>query len=131
MDLTRYDVRAAADKGASLRLRCPATNAPLGTDDAYPVIHMLGRDATAVREARKEAMRELQDGKIDEGELGLRVLIAATRAWGNIELDGKTLDCTEVNIRRLYTDPRTEWVVEQIGPFVMSRRNIAGNFATA
>lgn len=131
MDLTRYDVRAAADKGADLRLRCPATNVPLGPDEAPPTISLLGRDATAVREARKQAARELQDGKIDEAEMGIRVLIAATRAWANIELDGKALDCTEANIRRLYTDPRTEWVVEQVGPFVMSRRNIAGNFATA
>lgn len=130
MDLTRYDVKSAAEKGADLHLKNPFDNEPLMDGDKPVTITVLGRDAKAVQDARKEAEKRHAKGDIDETERGLLPLVASVVGWSGIEFDGKALDCTPENVRKVLTDPRTDWIAEQIIPFTLSRRNYSGNIAS-
>ena len=64
---------------------------------------------------------------IDEHERGLELLSIVVKDWSGIELDSEPLECTKANARKLFADPRTEWIGEQVGPFALSRRNFAQN----
>lgn len=128
MDLARFDVKSAAQEGADLHLKNPFTSEPL-MDDGKPVcIRVLGRDAATVQDARKEADRLLAEGKIDEEERGRMAVIASVVGWSEaLGLDGGALPYSPENTRKLLTDPRTDWIGEQIIPFVLARRNFARN----
>jgi len=131
VDLTQFDMKSAAAEGADLHLRHPATGEPIFEDakKTKPLsVRLLGRDAAAVQDALTEANRLHADGKIDEQERGMRVLIASTVGWSaGMEFDGKKLAFTPENARKLFTDPRTDWIAEQAIPFSLSRRNFAQN----
>lgn len=129
MDLKRFDVASAASAGADLHLKHPSTQEPI-LDNGQPVtIRLIGRDAPAVREAARAADRAVTAGEIDSDERLTRVLMAATVGWSGIEVEGDET-FTPDNVRKIYTMPETDWVLEQVSPFFLNRANFARNMPT-
>ena len=123
MDLTKLDVKAAAEKGAVLTLTHPSTGAELEA-----TVTVIGRDSPSVKAVMETVERRKASGsKITKEQEGIELLCAVVKGWTGIEFDGKELEYNAENVRKLITDPRTEWISEQIGPFVLSRRNFAQN----
>lgn len=131
MDLGKLDVKAASEKGAVLHLKHPMTGEKLFDGDEPVTITVIGRDSPAVSAVMKDLDRRKSKGEdIDEHERGLELLAAVVKDWSGIELDGEPLECNKANARKLFADPRTEWIGEQVGPFALSRRNFAQNLPT-
>lgn len=127
MDLAKLDVTSAANAGATLTLRHPATG-----DDMETTITLAGRDSATWKEAeRKYADRRLaqmqRNGKMgnittaEVEERGLKLLAAVTLDWTGVELDGKPVACTKENAEHIYA--RFAWIAEQVDGFVGDRSN--------
>lgn len=130
MDLAKFDVRAAANKGAFLHLRDPFTEEPMYCSDKKTPfgLNVLGRDADALQQVVSDSRKELADGKIDHEELGIRTTVAAIVGWSDeMELDGKPFPYSPENARILIQDRRTDWIAEQLVPFYARRRNFVKN----
>lgn len=125
-DLSSRDTKLAAEQGVVVELEDPFdSGTPLLDDEGKPyTITILGSDAGPVRlKARKqldqylEAVRKNKnpgDAEKNEKELVDR-LAAATIAWHMPPLDGAQLpEPTEHIARKLYSDPRFPWIVEQL-----------------
>jgi len=124
MDLTQLDVKAASEKGAVLTIKHPMTGEPL----EGVTITVIGRDSPSVRAAMLEIERRKAKGEtIDRDEEGLELLSSVVKGWEGIEFEGQPLEFSKANARKLFSDPRTEWIGEQVGPFALSRRNFAKN----
>lgn len=130
MDLTRFDVKSASTAGADLHLVNPMTGEKIGTDEAPVSIRVIGRDSPVVRDTMSGIERRKTRGEnIDREEEGLELLCAVVVGWEGIEFDGKPLEFSKENARKIFSDPRTEWVGEQVGPFALSRRNFVRNLS--
>lgn len=131
MDLTRLDVKAASEKGAVLHLKHPMTGEKLFDGDDPVTITVIGRDSPSVRAAMTDIERRKAKGEdISREDEGLELLSVVTTGWTGIDFDGKALEFSKANARKIYADPRTEWIGEQVGPFALSRRNFAQNLQT-
>lgn len=128
MGLASLSPTKAAEKGADLHLRHPATGELLfekvrGTD--VPVtVRLLGRDSKAVKDATKAAEKRRAKGAMTEAD-AVDIMAAAITGWSEglcVKKPGD-LPYSPENARALLTNPDTEWVAEQIGPFSMSRRS--------
>lgn len=74
-----------------------------------------------------EREQAIYDEMIDEA--GLNLLIGATIAWGSdgngnqIRMKGELLDCTPENVRKLYTDTKTQWIRKQVDLYLGNDAN--------
>ncbi|MEO1108260.1 MAG: hypothetical protein AAFX90_10090 [Pseudomonadota bacterium] len=130
MDLSNFDVRSAADEGADLHLKHPATGEPLFAKDGKTpfTIRVLGRDAEVVQKAVQTSNEQRAKGEIDETDAARMVLASTVAGWHEeMMLDGKPLRYSPKNAAVLLSDPRSDWIEEQIAPFSLSRRNFAQN----
>lgn len=128
MDLTALDVKAASEKGAVLHLKHPMTGEKLFDGDEPVTVTVIGRDSPSVRSAMLDIERRKAKGEdITKEDEGLELLAVVTLGWSGIEFDGKALEYSKSNARKLYSDPRTDWIGEQVGPFALNRRNFAHN----
>lgn len=133
MDLSHYDVKSASAKGADLHLKHPMTGELLFDDEKEPLfVRVIGRDSPVVKAAMDDVKKRRARGEeISSEDEGILYLCAVTVGWSeNIELDGERLEYTEKNARKIYSDPRTEWIGEQVGPFALARRNFAKNLSS-
>jgi len=132
VDLSTLDTVSAAEEGAVMELRHPATGAVLNQDDGSPVtITLAGSDSERYRKAeRSNQNRRLKNSAGRRGltvtseELendNLEVLAAATVAWAGIVLHGESLDCTVANARKVFKE--IPWAREQAEQFVAERAN--------
>lgn len=129
MDLIKLSPRKAADGGAVLHLKDPATGEEL-FDGGKPVtITVKGADSEAVQEARRDVERRRVSGEeISEAEAGAEFLAAVTMDWQGIGLGStKSLKCNKENAKRLFLHPDAEWICGQVGPFSRDRRNFVKN----
>jgi hypothetical protein len=124
-DLSTLDTKTAAENGIVVELENPfEPEKPFVDDDGVPYsITILGSDAGKVRnKSRKQlsrfltAMRKNKDADAEEGEQeNIDRLATATLEWHLPALDGETLPApTEHSARKLYSDPRFPWIVEQL-----------------
>jgi hypothetical protein len=124
-DLNTLDTKTAAEQGIVVELENPLTpEKPFVDDDGAPYsITILGGDAGKVRQKdRKQlnriltAIRKNKDADAEAGEQdNIDRLAAATLAWHLPALDGETLPApTEHSARKLYSDPRFPWIIEQL-----------------
>ena len=128
MDLSQFDVKAASEKGAVLHLKHPMTGEKLFDGGTAVTITVIGRDSPSVQAVMKEIERRKAKGEdIDRHEEGLELLCCVVKEWSGIEFEGQPMECNKANARKLFNDPRTEWIGEQVGPFALSRRNFAQN----
>jgi len=129
MDLSKFDVSAAASAGADLHLKHPATGEELFCDDGSPfAIRVLGHDAESVQEAFRAIREKRAKGDLTEDQAAQRMVAHTIVGWpDDLTLDGEPLPYSPQNAMRLVTDKRTSWIAEQITPFALRRRNFAKN----
>ena len=130
MGLASLSPVRAANAGADLHLKHPATGEPLFETvkgkQVPATILLYGRDSAAVKEATKLVEQRRAKGEdITPEDAGILILTAAIGGWSAAIGISKAGDIpfTPENARILLTNPDTAWVAEQIGPFSMSRRN--------
>ncbi|WP_347837719.1 hypothetical protein [uncultured Planktomarina sp.] len=144
MDLSKFDVKTAAKKGAELHLRNPFNNellfeevAPENEGDEptkRPVtITLMGRDSPVLLEKTKEIERRRVKGEeISDAEASTELLATGIVAWQGIALPGTSEDaeCNFENAVKILTNEATSWVQEQASIFASVRRNFIGNVPT-
>ena len=146
MDLgsKRFDVRAAAEKGAWLQLLHPATDEELGVAEGRPCrIEILGADSSSYEEAvaRSVALKAKEQAptaakkrvvtaeKVLESaernnEFVSEELAAITLGWEHIEWNGEPLEFNHENAVMLYMEHK--WIREQTAAFFSDRTNYLG-----
>ena len=126
MDLSKLNMTEHADKGAEMQVMHPSTGEPL---DGV-TITLLGDDSTVQRlrlaELRQKALAKKGNfNKIfdmtEEHSLNLR--ISKTIAWKGVLWEGKELDCTPENVRKIYSNDGFRWLVDQVDRFTKERSN--------
>jgi len=124
-DLNTLDTKTAAEEGLVVELENPfEPEKPFVDDDGVPYsITILGGDAGKVRTKEKKQLNRIltaiRKGKDSDAEAGeqdnIDKLAAATLAWHLPTLDGETFPPpTEHLARKLYSDPRFPWIIEQL-----------------
>lgn len=129
MDLSTLDTMAAASEGAVMEVRHPVTGMPLKSEGGEPItLTLLGYDSKQFQEyGRLEINRRLNGGapKVQTAEGyendKIEALSVCVKAWANIMLDGKVLDCSPANAKAVLA--RFPWIREQVDVFVGSRAN--------
>lgn len=126
LDLKDLNVAAAASRGAFIELEHPVTGEPLVDAEGTPYgVDVLGEDSPEVRKVeRKQADRraeKLRRGNIDASlkqdaleQDRIERLTVATRGWYLPPLDGETLACTPVNVKRVYGSEDLAWIADQV-----------------
>ena len=129
LDLSSLDTLSAANEGAVLPLRHPASDLPLLDSAGNEItLTLAGSDSDAYRQATREAAnRRLAVARrtpmtADETDVELlEILVRCTLSWRGVVMDGETLDCTPANARRLFA--RLPWIREQAEAFIADRAN--------
>lgn len=135
-DLSALDSTTAANEGAVLHLRHPATGRPLEDAEGNPItITLAGSDSDAYRKAQRQITnRRLAETKRRGGlkltseeleEEALDILAVCTLAWSGIVVEGEALACTAANARKVYQ--RFSWIKEQADEFIGDRSAFLGN----
>lgn len=137
MDLSSLDSTVAAEEGAELQLRSPVDDSILRDEKTKdPVtITLFGTDSkeymkvTHSIQNRRLGKRLGKGGRAkltaEEFEVeALELLVASTKAWKHIVVDGQELDCSEKNVRMVYQ--RFPWIREQVDEFIADRSNFLG-----
>lgn len=126
-DLSQFDTVAAANQGATLHLRHPATGKKLEDAEGNPItITLAGSDSDLYRKAQRQITnRRLNETKKRGGlkmtseeleEEALDILVACTLGWSsNLVIDGEV----PANARKIYQ--RLPWTKEQADDFVNER----------
>jgi hypothetical protein len=117
-----------ADDGAIFQVAHPES------EEAIPgmTITLLGQDSKVYRKIQlakqQAALNRISKGKravdLDAEKLAedsVDDLVKLTVAWSGFTLDGKALDCTPENVKRVYAD--WAWIKEQVQEFVADRSN--------
>ena len=133
MDLSKLDTLAPAESGTVVELEHPVTGEPIPDTS----ITLRGEDSHAVRnvirkqhDRRIEKMRKGKGAMSDSASLEseqVEKLVAATIDWKGIELDGEPLPFSAPNARKLYSDPRFPWLVEQVQTAMLDRERFFTN----
>lgn len=142
IDLAAFDTKSAAERGIKVELESPFTNLPFVDDEGKPYfIRILGSDADKVREkSRKqldkyiELIRKNQNpGDSLAGEAdNIDKLAIATIEWHLPPLDGQPMPTASVSAaRKLYSDPRFPWIVEQLTKAINDRTRFFGPSSTS
>lgn len=135
MDFRKYDVVKAAETGAILYLRDPATGEPLGQENPETGepegawIKLMGTDSTvyknAIHSRLNKRLNQKKQKDVDiavEEKSTLVTLAKMTIDWSEeTGIDGELLECTQQNAVRLYRE--FPWVKEQVDEFVAERSN--------
>lgn len=99
---------------------------PVTGEDLDISIDIYGKDSKHYRDLWQALLKKAADKKIKaesyEAE-ALDVYVMCTKSWVNVELDGKTLECTPKNVRMIYTNESYLWLHEQVLEFVGNREN--------
>lgn len=72
------------------------------------------RLAQSLREFNKRGKPQLDDDPDDLVERQTEMLVACTLGWRNLAIDGEPVTWSEAAARRLYEEPRFEWVRGQV-----------------
>tara|TARA_R110000851_G_scaffold4379_2_gene17859 strand:- start:150 stop:524 length:375 start_codon:yes stop_codon:yes gene_type:complete len=119
MDLTSL----AVSESSKLTIKHPRTG-----DDTDIVIELYGKDSDAYKKAYSKMVKSViqrteSNTELNEAYLDAEMYTACTKAWVNVDLDGKTLKCTPKNVRLVYSDKRLRWMHEQVVTFIGEREN--------
>ena len=133
--VAKFDVRAAADKGADLILRHPTSNDILVGEDGKTraIITVQGSDSKAYRDFIRAKTRDRLQKAEREGQMAqalnfdgaeqedAELYAEITTGWSGIEGDAGELAFTKDNAIKLYLEQ--SWIREQISKFVNNRAN--------
>lgn len=115
MDLSKYDLCAAADSGYDMVVRDPYTGKP--TD---AVISLIGSDSKVYRAAKSVAFREAAEDKGEE-EISAKVYSKCITGWSGMS-DGKELiEFSEEKAFDVFLS--LTWLMDQVGLAVEKRAN--------
>lgn len=136
MDFSKLDTTKHADEGAELELLSPIDDTVLrdektGEAVTIKVIGTDSKDYTKVYQKIQDRriQKRFKKGKTtitaaEMQEEAMDMLVACTKGWKHIEIEGKELAFSEDNARMLYT--KFPWVREQVDAFVSDRANFLG-----
>lgn len=127
MDLSKLDVVASADNGATLVVQHPITREDLLDSKGQPVtITLLGSDSSVLRNEMKARAKRQLDKRIkpdldDAIKASSEMLAVCTIGWSGIEDGGVALQCDKATITQTYM--KYPWLREQVDAFVSDREN--------
>ena len=137
MDLSSLDTVSASAEGASLELRNPVSDAVLRDEKSgEPVtITLVGTDSRDYMKITHDIQNRRLGKRLGKGgrlkttaeEIdadALELLVASTKSWQHIIVDGAELSFSAANARMLYT--RFPWIKEQVDEFIADRSNFLG-----
>lgn len=124
MDLSKLDVRAAAETARDMPLRHPGTGAPTGA-----VFEVLGYDADVVVNAGRAFDRaSMTEKDMDPAERmrARRVALAqaALVGWREFQWEGEVRAFDRAFAADILSRPGFSWMVDQIHEFGGSRANL-------
>lgn len=139
MELSQFDICASASEPAFLQLVNPFTNEELHDEEGPVGLWLLGADSVEYQNVRKRHQnrrlaRSTKKGRVEPVTVEeiqaetIEALSFVTVGIENLTLDGKPLEPTPHNARRIYE--RFDWVREQAVEFVEDRRARLGNSST-
>jgi hypothetical protein len=124
MDLSAFE--KAAEEGSLLSLKDPAGKALL-QDNGNPVTIMLaGTESPRWTKAMDNLQNRLMASKEKRDAHDLRndrasLLAAVTLDWDGIVVDGKPLQYTPAEAKKLYI--RFKWLADQVDSFIAAKEN--------
>lgn len=123
MDLSKLDLEAAADQGATLQLRHPVTEEVLTQDDGTPItITVLGSESKKFQRAMdafersRSGRKQKPMARAERQRAAAAMLAEVTVGWQGIIWDGEELPCTKENAKMLYFE--RPFIREQVDEFV-------------
>lgn len=126
MDLGKLDLNKAANEGAWITLKHPATG-----DDLSGKIKVVGKDSTKFLQLSEEYRRKTLDDMKSNKTMAQRmesaqeqsdaILVACTIDWEGMMLDGQDLAFNEANVKMVYQ--RFTWIKEQVDIAIADRAN--------
>lgn len=132
-EISTRDSKAAAERGIVVPWEDPETKEEIVDEDGTAVTFTLvGGDADKVAAKTDKNLNKFFD-RLSKGRKNDRRaqesreelidrLAAATIAWSpNWTYDGQVLECNEHNARKVYSDPRFRWLLEQMQGVVDDR----------
>lgn len=132
MDLAKLDTSRLSDEGVKMQLLHPTTGKPLYADEKTEkkpmTITVLGADGERFNELRREIIDEriakIQDQRKPDmrsvEDAAIEHLVSITVGFDNLIVDGKPLDYSKANARKLYAQ---KWIREQVERFANNRAN--------
>ena len=70
--------------------------------------------AQSLREFNRRGKQQIEDDPDELVDRQTETLVVSTLGWKNLVIDGEPLPYSEASARKLYTDPRFEWVRAQV-----------------
>lgn len=137
MDLSTLDTKTAGEKPALLTLQHPVKETPLVNDDDKTPwqLQLISADSDEYNAVRRNVLtqRIRQSAKTRKPTVtaeqveadALDMLVACTKGWSGLRLQGKPLEYTPEAARMLYTE--YAWIREQADAFINDRANFLGN----
>lgn len=123
VELNELGVVSAAERGATLTLKHPATGEELDL-----TMQVLGFDAEPVVQAARAFDREEAKvgGERKPDPIGRRQVALATVAvvgWDGLSMSGKVVKFSPEKAAEIMADPNFVWIVSQVCDFGARRRN--------
>jgi hypothetical protein len=130
MDLGKFDIGAASERGAEMQLENPITFEPLVTDDGKPIsLRLVGSDSGEYRAALTRINAKAKPGRkntLAQAEArAVELLAACVKGWTGIIWNDEPLKFTAENVQMVLTE--RGWVKEQVDNFVHDRANFLPN----
>ena len=126
-DLSGFDL-VDESVGSFMELVNPANGEVIYDNDNPVGIYLNGRDSDAYRKAQREVtnrrLSKRGGGSITAERIeaeATEVLVKCTVSWQHIVVDGKELECTPSNVKKIYD--RFPWIKEQVDTFIADRAN--------
>lgn len=128
MDLAQLDTARRGSEGSWMVLRHPGTGEPLGEEDKRSRVLLLGGDSVEARRFQQartdQRLQDSQTRTLSSADVeadDIEGVVALTRGFENIELDGQPVTYSPENARKLYK--RFIWMREQANRYIVNRAN--------
>jgi len=136
MSFDLKNLNTATSNSASCPLMHPVHGTPLVNEDGSAwTIDLVSSDSPEYKKAQqtvinrqlKEASRKMQLKATAEqvNQDQLTILVACTKGWSGLILDGKPLPFSTADCRKVYEEH--PWIREQANSFINDRANFLGN----
>jgi hypothetical protein len=134
-DLTKLDIREKSEAGVAMNILHPKDGSFIRNSEGQPVtITLKGRNSMAFKNInrvisdrnRERAARGATTNEEEARQNEIDFLCAVTVDWTFTDLDGQPFPPTADNIRKLWSDERFSWVLEQATRFAANDGNFLG-----